>query len=58
MNDVIRQRYPLLKILLNNIRYGTMDEASVDFLLRQCLDNLSKDKKLLFQRESLSLMPT
>ena len=46
MNDVIRQRDPLLKSVLNNIRYGTMDEPSVDFVLRRCLDNLSEDEKL------------
>ena len=58
MNDVIRQRDPLLKSVLNNIRYGTMDEPSVDFLLRRCLDNLSEDEKLQFQIEALYLMPT
>ena len=49
MNTIIRQRDPLLKSVLNNIRSGTMDEASVGFLLRRCLDNLSEDEKLLFK---------
>ena len=53
MNDFPRQKDTLLKSVLNNIRYGTIDKASVNFRLRQCLDNLSEDEKLLFQKEEL-----
>ena len=58
MNEVIRQRYTLMSNLLNNERYGTMNDASIDFLLRRCLDNLSATEKLLFQNEALYLIPT
>ena len=49
MNEFMRQRYGLLKNVLNNVRNGTMDDASVGFLLRHCLNNLSATEKLLLQ---------
>ena len=58
MDDVIRQTDAAFKNMLHTIRKGTMDDRGVDFWLGRRLENLNKNERETFKRDSLCLMTT
>ena len=45
IDAVMRQNDPTFKSVLHNLREGTMDERSTDFLLNRCLYNLCPEER-------------
>ena len=54
----MRQNDPTFKSVLHNLREGTMDERSMDFLLNRCLYNLCPEEQEEFECTAIYLMPT
>ena len=58
MDKVVRQNDPTFKSVLHNLREGTMDERSTDFLLKRCIYNLCPEEQEVFESTAIYLMPT
>ena len=58
MDEVVRQNDPVFKSVLHNMREGTMDERSTDFLLKRCIYNLYLEEQEIFESTAIYLMPT